>query len=112
MDWSREIERGDPDLKRSTTTAIKNCWPPTKRSCKVRNSSPRPQLQVSRHNGLVPRNRARRSRSKTLYHDRYKKLLAAYKAVVQSPDLIAKAAAASLPAQWIGPEKSSAAIPI
>jgi putative tricarboxylic transport membrane protein len=47
---------------------------------------------------------------KTLYPDRYKKLLAAYKSVVQSPELIAKAAAASLPAQWIGPEKSTAAI--
>jgi putative tricarboxylic transport membrane protein len=47
---------------------------------------------------------------KTLYPDRYKKLLAAYKTVVQSPELIQKAAAASLPAQWLGPEKSSAAI--
>jgi tripartite-type tricarboxylate transporter receptor subunit TctC len=47
---------------------------------------------------------------KTLYPDRYKKLLAAYKTVVQSPELIAKANAASLPAQWIGPEKSRAEI--
>jgi len=47
---------------------------------------------------------------KTLYPDRYKKLLDAYKSVVQSPALIAKANAASLPAQWIGPEKSRAEI--
>ncbi len=47
---------------------------------------------------------------KTLYPDRYKKLLAAYKGVVESPELIAKANAASLPAQWIGPDKSRAEI--
>ncbi len=43
---------------------------------------------------------------KTLYPDRYKKLLHAYQTVVQSPELIQKAAAASLPALWLGPDKS------
>ncbi|TFF21873.1 tripartite tricarboxylate transporter substrate binding protein [Jiella endophytica] len=46
----------------------------------------------------------------TDYPDRYKKLLDAYKAVVEDPDYKASAKKAGVGADWVGPEKSQAMV--